>query len=103
MHSLTPHKYSITAILVSRFLLALQEADRTVVRLDPDDSLHTSRDPYNGTPSFISSLGAFINPDLLTPSDDDVEMEVVGLDREDGREGGAQTCETEAAASSSSA
>ena len=44
---------------------------------------------------------AFINPDLLTPSDDDVEMEVVGLDREDGREGGAQTCETEAAASSS--
>ncbi|KAI0694556.1 hypothetical protein C8T65DRAFT_584944, partial [Cerioporus squamosus] len=61
-----------TAILISRFLLKLQEANRVVVRLDPDDPLHSSRNPYDtGTPSFISSLGGFINPDLLARSEDD--------------------------------
>ncbi|KAI0697814.1 hypothetical protein C8T65DRAFT_697996 [Cerioporus squamosus] len=58
--------WSVTAILVSRFLLELQEANQTVVRLDPDDPLYSSRSPYydSDTPSFISSLGGFINPDL---------------------------------------
>ncbi|RPD59021.1 hypothetical protein L226DRAFT_572371 [Lentinus tigrinus ALCF2SS1-7] len=54
----------ITAILMSRFLLQLQEANQAVIRVDPDDPLYSSRDPYDDTPSFISSLGAFINPDL---------------------------------------
>ncbi|TFK83881.1 hypothetical protein K466DRAFT_602495 [Polyporus arcularius HHB13444] len=62
----------ITAILTSRFLLALQEANQTVVRLDPDDPLHSSRNPWDsGTPSFISSLGGFVNPARLARSDDD--------------------------------
>ncbi|RDX54075.1 hypothetical protein OH76DRAFT_1398366 [Lentinus brumalis] len=69
---------SITAILVSRFLLELQEANQTVVRLDRDDPLHTSRDPYDSTPTFISSLGAFINPDLPALQDDDYELHGVG-------------------------
>ncbi|TFK82270.1 hypothetical protein K466DRAFT_590631 [Polyporus arcularius HHB13444] len=68
----------ITAILVSRFLLELQEANQTVVRLDRDDPLHTSRDPYDSTPTFISSLGAFINPDLPALQDDDSELHGVG-------------------------
>ncbi|TFK83871.1 hypothetical protein K466DRAFT_602486 [Polyporus arcularius HHB13444] len=64
----------ITAILVSRFLLELQEANRMVVRLDPDDPLYSSRSPYESdTPSFISSLGGFINPDVPMPSDVSLE------------------------------
>ncbi len=66
---------SITAVLISRFLLDLQEANQRVVRLDCDDPLHSSRSPYD-VPSFISSLGAFINPDLLTSSDDGLEWDV---------------------------
>ncbi|RDX41565.1 hypothetical protein OH76DRAFT_1489388 [Lentinus brumalis] len=65
----------ITAILVSRFLQELQEADQMVVRLDPDDPLHFSRNPYDDTPSFISSLGAFINPDV-PPREDDTASDV---------------------------
>ncbi len=38
-----------------------------------DDPLRSSRDPY-ATPSFISSLGAFINPDLSASSDDELEL-----------------------------
>ncbi|TFK85678.1 hypothetical protein K466DRAFT_600979 [Polyporus arcularius HHB13444] len=69
----------LTAILILHFLLNLQEAGQAVVRLDPDDPLHSSRDPYD-TPSFITSLGAFINPDLLPPSDDDLEWDIGPLD-----------------------
>ncbi|RDX53735.1 hypothetical protein OH76DRAFT_1479520 [Lentinus brumalis] len=57
----------ITAILISRFLLELQEANQMAVQLDHGGS---SRDPYD-TPSFISSLGGFINPDPPASSDDD--------------------------------
>ncbi|KAI0697857.1 hypothetical protein C8T65DRAFT_698027 [Cerioporus squamosus] len=60
---------SLTAILISRFLLDLQEANQAVVRVDPDDPLHTSRDAWDDTHSFLSSLGAFINPDLPERSD----------------------------------
>ncbi|KAI0689222.1 hypothetical protein C8T65DRAFT_700344 [Cerioporus squamosus] len=58
----------ITAILISRFLLELQEASQRVVRIDSDDPLHSSRDS-NDPPSFFASLG-FINPDLPAGSDD---------------------------------
>ncbi|TFK84132.1 hypothetical protein K466DRAFT_665346 [Polyporus arcularius HHB13444] len=60
----------ITAILISRFLLELQEANRTVVRLDPDDPLHSARDPFDNAPSFISSLEGFVHPALSARSDD---------------------------------
>ncbi|TFK91434.1 hypothetical protein K466DRAFT_582813 [Polyporus arcularius HHB13444] len=66
---------SISAILISRFLLELQEANQTVIRLDSDDPLHSSRDPFE-TPSFISSLGAVIDPGLPAQSDDDLEWDV---------------------------
>ncbi|RDX49203.1 hypothetical protein OH76DRAFT_1483407 [Lentinus brumalis] len=72
---MTEFTVPITTVLLSRFLLDLQEANQTVVRLDCDDPLHSSRDPYD-VPSFISSLGAFINPDLLTRSDDELDWEV---------------------------
>ncbi|TFK91438.1 hypothetical protein K466DRAFT_582816 [Polyporus arcularius HHB13444] len=64
----------LTAILISRFLLDLQHADQAVMRLDPDDPLHSSRDPYD-TPSFIASIGAFVNPDLPERSDDGLEWD----------------------------
>ena len=58
---------------MSRFLLELQEASKTVVRLDPDDPLHSSVDPYDETPSFISSIGAY--PVQSAPLDEDVEWD----------------------------
>lgn len=72
-----PFVGSITAILVSRFLLQLQEANQSTVRVDAEDPGQSSRDPYD-TVSFISSLGAFINPDLsaVTSPDDDSEVHV---------------------------
>ena len=44
-----------------------------VVRLDPNDPSYPSRNQYDSesTPSFISSLGGFVNPDLLGRSDED--------------------------------
>ncbi|KAI0694584.1 hypothetical protein C8T65DRAFT_666650 [Cerioporus squamosus] len=90
----------ITAILVSRFLLELQEVNQTVVRLDRDDPLHTSRNPYDDTPSFISSLGAFINPDLPALSEDDPESHVGA--RPDGFEEEEDGDQTRIAAASSS-
>ncbi|RPD64488.1 hypothetical protein L227DRAFT_330347 [Lentinus tigrinus ALCF2SS1-6] len=58
---------------MSRFLLELQEANRTIVRVGPDDQLHSSRDRYDSMPSFISSLGVFIHPDVSALGDDDDE------------------------------
>ncbi|TFK85763.1 hypothetical protein K466DRAFT_600885 [Polyporus arcularius HHB13444] len=102
-----------TAILVSRFLLGLQEANQMVVRLDPDDPLHSSRNPYDTTPSFISSLGGFVNPELsaaaatTTRSDDDeFEFELqAGSRAETGEEepGSLGAHGSQTAASSSSA
>ncbi|KAI0697836.1 hypothetical protein C8T65DRAFT_698010 [Cerioporus squamosus] len=102
--SLGLHIHSITTIIVSRFLLDLQEASQIVVRLDPDDPLHSSRNPYD-TPSFISSLGGFINPELSARSDDDDGFELPVGSRSEAREdsdGGAAISQ-QAAASSSAA
>ncbi|RPD59048.1 hypothetical protein L227DRAFT_654426 [Lentinus tigrinus ALCF2SS1-6] len=77
----------ITSILVSHFLLQLQEANQTVIRVDSDDPLHFSRNPYDDTPGFIRSLGAVLTPGLPVPhSDDDSELYVTsrsGWDEED--------------------
>ena len=60
----------LNAILVSRFLLELQEADRAVVRLDCDDPLHTSRSLWDDSLRFtISSFGGAANPDSREPRD----------------------------------
>ncbi|KAI0698294.1 hypothetical protein C8T65DRAFT_832232 [Cerioporus squamosus] len=67
----------LTAILISRFLLDLQEANQTVVRLDPDDPLHSLENPWDDTPSFISSLGGFINPERTEPVDDELDLHVI--------------------------
>ncbi|TFK91440.1 hypothetical protein K466DRAFT_660053 [Polyporus arcularius HHB13444] len=94
----------LTAILISRFLLDLQETNQAVVRVDPDDPLHTSRDPYD-TPSFISSLGAFVHPDDSARSDDEFEMYDVSRpvgEEEDGA-GVSKVQQAAAPASSSSA
>ncbi|RPD53358.1 hypothetical protein L227DRAFT_658258 [Lentinus tigrinus ALCF2SS1-6] len=91
----------ITAILISRFLLQLQEADQQVVRVDFDDPLHSSRDPYDDVPSFISSLGAFINPDLAS-ANDDAHLDMHTSSHSDGEEeGGTHPSEPQATASSS--
>ncbi|KAI0719741.1 hypothetical protein C8T65DRAFT_725181 [Cerioporus squamosus] len=96
----------ITAILISRFLLALQEASQAVVGLDRDDPLHSSRNPWDSTPSFISSLGGFINPDLSARSDDDgfeMELQVPSPPEAGEEEEGRAQAESQAAVSSSSA
>ncbi|RDX45129.1 hypothetical protein OH76DRAFT_1408403 [Lentinus brumalis] len=67
---LRQRRRDITAILVSRFLLELQEANQADIEIDRDDPSHPSRDPYDA-PSFISSLGAFIDPDRQASSDED--------------------------------
>ncbi|TFK92152.1 hypothetical protein K466DRAFT_595477 [Polyporus arcularius HHB13444] len=96
----------ITAILISRFLLELQEANQVVVRLDPGNPLHSSRHPYDSTPTFISSLGGFVNPALSEArskdhDDDGCELQIRSrLERGEGdREVQAESCQ--AAASSS--
>ncbi|KAI0697813.1 hypothetical protein C8T65DRAFT_743017 [Cerioporus squamosus] len=90
----------ISAILVSRFLLELQAANQVVVRVDPDDPLHSSRSPYD-TPSFISSLGGCINLNLPTaPSDsrdDDIDSHVTSGPNGDGLADCAQRSEVVAA------
>ncbi|KAI0697858.1 hypothetical protein C8T65DRAFT_18470 [Cerioporus squamosus] len=100
---LTVFTAPLTAILISRFLLDLQEANQAVVRVDSDNSSHSPSNPWNDTPSFISSLGAFINPDLGTQSDDELELQYVS--RSDGEkelEGGVQVSDSQVAAASSS-
>ena len=61
---------------MSHLLLDLQDANRTTVRVDCADPLHSWRDPYDSAPSFISSLGAFIDPDAPAPRDEDLEWDV---------------------------
>ena len=83
---------SITAILVSRFLLGLQEANKTFVRLTPDDPLHSSREPFDEESSFISSIGAFVNPVQSASLDEDLEWDLgadVQSHAEDGTENSA--------------
>ncbi len=65
--------HRMTAILVSRFLLQLQEASHTILRVDSDDPLHISMGPYDGTPSFIRSLGAVLDPDGLREDHADLD------------------------------
>ncbi len=96
---------SLTAILTSHFLLELQETERLIVKLDPGDPLHSSRNPWDsGTPSFISSLGGFVNPARSARSDDDdgFELEVRSSSNGAEEEGAGQPETPEAAASSSS-
>ncbi|TFK85367.1 hypothetical protein K466DRAFT_664555 [Polyporus arcularius HHB13444] len=63
----------ITAILVSRFLLELQEANQRDLVLGPNASMHSSRNPYDAS-SFMSSLGGFIIPDVSGRSAYDSEL-----------------------------
>ncbi len=95
----------ITAILISHFLLELQEVNHMVVKLDADDPLHSSRNPWDSTPSFISSLGGFINPSRSEQSNDDggIELQVRSSSEAPGEEEGEVLAEVpEAIASSSS-
>lgn len=86
----------ITAILISRFLLELQEANQIVLRLDPDDPLHSSRNAWDSGPSFLSSLGGFVDPALSARFEDGGGFEV---QVHSGSEGGDEDESPEAAAS----
>ncbi|TFK78432.1 hypothetical protein K466DRAFT_614166 [Polyporus arcularius HHB13444] len=102
----TTYIHRITSILISRFLLELQEANHTVVKLDTDNPLHSSRNAWDSTPSFISSLGGFINPSRSAQSVDDggIELQDCSPSEALGEEEGEVLAEVvpEAAASSSS-
>ena len=54
---------------MSRCLLQLQEANQATIRVNADDPLHFS---ISGTPSFIHSIGAALNPDLPREVDEDL-------------------------------
>ncbi|TFK87792.1 hypothetical protein K466DRAFT_586068 [Polyporus arcularius HHB13444] len=71
----------LTTVIISRFLLELQQANQVAVRVDLDDSSQALRDPWDSTPSFISSLGGFINSDhpALSEDDDAFESQVGAL------------------------
>ena len=97
---LTNHRFDY--LLISHFLLDLQEADRSVLKLDPNDPLHSSRDPYDSTPSFISSIGAFISPHLPLPPDHDSEWRENSRSDMEEREGKAEIFEDSQGATSSS-
>ena len=73
MYAHLPHavRNSITAILVSRFLLELQEVSQTVLRADCDDPLHLSVALYDDKPSFVGSLGAVIDREPPSSTDDE--------------------------------
>ncbi|TFK86459.1 hypothetical protein K466DRAFT_150486 [Polyporus arcularius HHB13444] len=95
----------ITGILISRFLLELQETNQMVVRVDPEDPLHSSRNPYDSTPSFIVSLGGLVHSDQPARSDDEgVKLQVHSRARSEVAEeeqGGSQAESLQASASSS--
>ncbi|TFK85091.1 hypothetical protein K466DRAFT_601460 [Polyporus arcularius HHB13444] len=94
----------ITAILISHFLLKLQEANHMVIKLDADDPLHSSRNPWDNTPSFILSLGGFINPSRSEQSNDDggIELQVRSPSEAPGEEEGEVPAEVPEAIVSSS-
>ena len=68
VHSVS-YLYSLTAILVSRFLMNLQEANLRSVKVDSDDSLHFSTD--NSLQSFAAAVGVYGSP--VVPTGDEVE------------------------------
>ncbi len=78
----------LTTVIISRFLLELQQANQIAVRVDLDDPSQSCRNPWDSTPSFISSLGGFINSDHPALSEDDDAFESqVGTLSEAGEEG----------------
>ena len=52
------HYHSLTAILVSRFLVNLQEANLRSVKVDSDDPAYISSHSENSLPSFVAAPGA---------------------------------------------
>ena len=70
--------YRLTSILISHFLLDLQEAYRRTLRLDPDDPLYTEASiggDQLGSLNFahvVGSLGAVID---LDTAEEDVVVE----------------------------
>ncbi|RDX40476.1 hypothetical protein OH76DRAFT_1423670 [Lentinus brumalis] len=78
----------LTTVIISRFLLELQQANQIAVRVDLGDPSQSFRTPWDSTPSFISSLGGFIDPDHPALSDDDDGFQSqVGALPEAGEEG----------------
>ena len=51
------HYHSLTAILVSRFLIDLREANLRSVKVDSDDPAYISSHSDNSLPSFIAAPG----------------------------------------------
>ena len=58
-------------ILISRFLLQLQEASQATIRVLTDDPLRISANFYDETPSFIRSLRSDVDSALPRTADRD--------------------------------
>ncbi|RPD53366.1 hypothetical protein L227DRAFT_617040 [Lentinus tigrinus ALCF2SS1-6] len=63
----------ITAVLTSRFLLDLQQANRRNMKLNSDHALHISMN-FDDTPSFVRTLGAIAS--TITPGGSEVDDEL---------------------------
>ena len=68
--------HSLTAILISRFLIDLQEANLRSVKVDSDDPAYISSLSDNALPSFVAGPGA-VRPTLDTRVEHYTEAGVV--------------------------
>ena len=66
-------------ILISRFLLQLQEASQATIRVLTDDPLRISANFYDETPSFIRSLRSDVDAALPRMADCDEDESVPDL------------------------
>ena len=90
-HSTISYRYhSLTAILVSRFLIDLQEANLLSVKVDSDDPAYISSHSENSLPSFVAAPGA-TGPVLESRVEHHTEAGVV----DNGEIGGANEVEDE--------
>ena len=84
--------YSLTAILVSRFLIDLQEANLRSVKVDSDDPAYISSHSENTLPSFVAAPGT-TRPALGSRIEHYIEGGMLDI----GETGGADDGEEEAA------
>ncbi|KAH9893594.1 hypothetical protein C8Q73DRAFT_647649 [Cubamyces lactineus] len=73
----------VTAVLVSRFLLDLQNTNRKSLRLDPSDSMHIDTS-FGGTLSFARVVGSIGSP--LEPASIGSNTQYYDCDSDDGRD-----------------
>ena len=92
VHQYSPHlptvssSHSLTAILVSRFLINLQEANLRSVKVDSEDPAYISSHSENSLPSFVAAPGTARAPNESKPQN--MRDELLGTGEADGADRG---------------